>query len=158
MNIIDIQQVNNDYEKTIIADNILRQTPELLEIQKSISDCIEQVKGKLFFAVFDGEEIIGFMSLKHNNPFTVQINLIGIINVYNRKEVCRQLVQDVEKYLVYKGYKFMIFSTLGSTVDYQQYLRTRELYRSVGFYPLEESKDNISEESSLMIMVKHLGG
>lgn len=91
-----------------------------------------------------------------HNAYTADIYVMGILPSYHRKGIGTQLVAVTQKYLVEQGYKLFMVKTLGPSSDYAPYARTREFYRSVGFYPLEEIKQIWDEENPCLILVKGL--
>lgn len=53
-----------------------------------------------------------------------------------------------------KGFKLFIVKTLGETSGYEFYKSTREFYKSVGFYPLEEFKEIWDEDNPCLIIYR----
>lgn len=149
----DIKIVENDEHKFMITDNILHQLPKWFSIEESIVEYVEGVKGKVFYAVYEGEDIIGFICLKSNNQYTAEIYVLGILVQYHRSGIGRKLVNALEQYSKENNYKFLMVKTLGESSDNEYYKRTREFYKNVGFYPLEENKE-IWKENPCLIMVK----
>lgn len=151
---IEIKEVDNNLIKSEITEAVLRQLPEWFGNEDALKSYIESVKDKKFYAAYDKGFAIGFICLKINNPYTADIHVTGVLKEYHRKGIGRQLVTTSEQYLFDNGYKFFMVKTLGESTDYEFYRRTRNFYRSVGFYPLEEIKEIWDEENPCLIMVK----
>jgi len=153
---IIIREVIDDCIKSDITKCILSELPEWFGNEQSLLNYVETVKGKAFYCAYDGDNAIGFISLKFNNPYTTDIYVIGILKKYHRKGIGKQLIEATEQYIKSKGFKFLMVKTLGETSDYEFYKNTRKFYKSVGFYPLEEFKEIWDEDNPCLIMVKSL--
>ncbi|MCR4435991.1 MAG: hypothetical protein QHH06_05880 [Clostridiales bacterium] len=88
--------------------------------------------------------------------YTAEIYVMGILEQYHRNGIDRKLVSVAEQYIKSNYYKFFMVKTLGESSDYEYYRRTREFYKNVGFYPLEEIKEIWNEENPCLIMVKSI--
>lgn len=153
---VEIKTIDNDQLKSGITDSILHQLPNWFGIEESIQEYIEGVKGKVFYAVYNGYDVVGFICLKMNNPYTAEIYVMGILEPYQRHGIGRNLVNIAEQYIKENHYKFLMVKTVGESLDDESYRRTRAFYRSVGFYPLEEIKEIWGEENPCLILVKHI--
>ncbi len=152
----DIVHIEDIEVKSAITDDVLRKLPEWFGIEQSIVDYVQGVKDKVFYAVYKDNAAIGFICLKFNNRFTAEIYVLGILEQYHRNGFGKRLVGIAEQYVKEQGFKLFMVKTLGESVDYEYYERTREFYRKVGFYPLEELKEIWGEENPCLIMVKSL--
>lgn len=152
----DIVRIEDSESKSAITDGILRKLPEWFGIEQSIADYVQGVKDKVFYAVYEGNAAIGFICLKFNNRFTAEIYVLGILEQYHRNGIGKRLVGVAEQYIKEHAFKLFMVKTLGESVDYEYYERTRGFYRKVGFYPLEELKEIWGEENPCLIMVKSM--
>lgn len=153
---INITEVKDDQVKSDITESVLRKLPEWFGNEQSLLEYVDTVKGKMFFCAYDGENTVGFISIKFNNEYTADIYVTGILKEYHRQGIGRRLVEEAEQYIKSNGFKLFMVKTLGESSDYEFYRRTREFYKSVGFYPLEEFKEIWDEENPCLIMVKSL--
>lgn len=153
---VEIKLIDSGERKSMITDRILRQLPNWFGIEKAIQEYVENVKNMPFFAVYDNEKEIGFICLKHNNQYTAEIYVMGILEQYHRRGIGKRLLDKAEEYLRENKYKHFMVKTLGESRECEYYRRTREFYRSAGFYPLEEIKEVWGEENPCLIMVKSL--
>ncbi len=105
-----------------------------------------------FVALYDSE-IVGFLSF-----FTVegegQIGWMGIFPKFHRQGIGRMLVNHLISELKNVGVKTLRVYTLGDSVEYEPYERTRAFYRGIGFKDFRRFKqDNIEcPEQLIMIM------
>ena len=151
-----IQLVDDNDMKSKITDNIIRQLPEWFGIEESIVKYVQNVRNRVFYAAYDGDDIVGFLCLKSNNTYTADIYVMGVLKEYHRKGIGRKLALKAEQYLRGNNYRFWMLKTLGESSDYEPYRLTREFYKSVGFYPLEEIKEIWDEENPCLIMIKNI--
>ena len=153
---ITVKEIKDEIIKCEITEKVLRQLPEWFGNEKSLLDYIKTVKDKKYYATYDGDNVVGFLCLKFHNQYTADIYVTGILKEYHRRGIGRKLVKIAKQYLLENGYKFFMVKTLGESSDYEFYKRTREFYRSVGFYPLEEIKEIWDEDNPCLIMIMSL--
>lgn len=153
---IEIREVVDPILKSEITDDILRKLPNWFGIETSIQEYINEVKYKIFYAAYDKGNAVGFLCLRHVNPYTAEIYVTGILEQHHRQGIGTKMVGLAEDYLKKHGYQFMMVKTVGESCDDAFYARTRAFYISVGFYPLEELKEIWNEENPCLIMVKSL--
>lgn len=152
-------QINKLLDKEIksnAADCILRQLPEWFGIEEAIVDYVKGVKNSDFYAAYDSEKPVGFISIKSNNVYTSEIYVMGILKEYHNQGIGKKLLKLSEETLIKNKVKFLMVKTLGESDPDINYRGTREFYKRVGFYPLEEIKEIWGEENPCLIMVKSL--
>lgn len=142
--------------KSNVADCILRKLPEWFDIEEAIVEYVEGVKDTKFYVAYDVEQPIGFISIKHNNEYTSEIYVIGVLKEYQGNHVGKSLVDVANNTLANIGTKFLQVKTLGPSNSNKYYAATRKFYKSVGFYPLEEIKDLWDEINICLIMIKNI--
>lgn len=143
-------------DKQIITAEILKNLPQWFGIDSAINDYVHGVKATTFFAAYDNENPIGFISIKISNEYTAEIYVMGIKELYHRKGIGTTLVEKAKLFLKNAGYKFLIVKTLGESCDYEYYARTRKFYKKCGFFPLQEIKEIWGEENPCLIMLNVL--
>lgn len=153
---LDIKAVSQPKEKSEICELVLRSLPEWFGVEESIKEYINGVKASTFFSAYIGEIPIGFMSLKEHNEFTSEIYLTGILEEFHRRGIGKRLIEVVEDMLIKQNKIFLTVKTLSSSHPDEGYRKTREFYRSVGFYPLEEFPELWGKENPCLLMVKKL--
>ncbi|CEN24292.1 GNAT family N-acetyltransferase [Paeniclostridium sordellii] len=151
--IIEIQDIEL---KSNITDCILRKLPEWFDIEEAIVEYVEGVKDTKFYVAYDLEKPIGFISIKHNNEYTSEIYVIGVLKEYQGKHIGKSLVEVANNTLADIGTKFLQVKTLGPSNSNKYYADTRKFYEGVGFYPLEEIKELWDEINICLIMIKNI--
>lgn len=151
--IIEIQDIEL---KSNITDCILRKLPEWFDIEEAIVEYVEGVKDTKFYVAYDSEKPIGFISIKHNNEYTSEIYVIGVLKEYQGKHIGKSLVEVANNTLADIGTKFLQVKTLGPSNSNKYYADTRKFYEGVGFYPLEEIKELWDEINICLIMIKNI--
>lgn len=151
-----IKLIDNQELKSEITDLILRQLPDWFGIEEAIIEYVDIVKDTIFYAAFHNDKPIGFLSLKFNNKSTSEIYAMGILKEYHNKGIGKDLVKRAADYSLKNGYKFLIVKTLGEAHPDENYKKTRQFYRKVGFYPLEEIKEIWGEQNPCLLMVRSL--
>lgn len=142
--------------KSNVTDWILRKLPEWFDIEEAIVEYVEGVKDTKFYVAYDVEKPIGFISINHNNEYTSEIYVIGVLKEYQGKHVGKSLVDVANNTLANIGTKFLQVKTLGPSNSNKYYAATRKFYKSVGFYPLEEIKELWDEVNICLIMIKNV--
>lgn len=152
-----INEVINSKEKSEISEAILRSLPNWFGIEGSIIDYIESLKDTLFFVATIGEIPIGFISIKDHFESTSEIYVMGILKEYHRLGIGKKLISIVENELS-STKKFLTVKTLSDSHPDKYYKRTREFYKYIGFYPLEEFKTLWDENNPCLFLVKNIEG
>lgn len=153
---IKISMVLDNAEKSRITEHILRQLPEWFGIEESLIEYVNGAKATDFYAAYDSDKLIGFISIKTNNIYTSEIYVIGILKEYHGNGIGRSLLKTAENKLTQDKVKFLMVKTLGESHPDKNYKETRKFYKKVGFYPLEEIKEIWGKENPCLIMVKDL--
>lgn len=143
-------------KKSEVCNTILRSLPHWFGIEQAIVDYVDDVSSMPTFVANNGDEIIGFLSLKIHNEFSAEIHIMGILESFHRKGIGRLLVREAESFLKKRGYKFFSVKTLSPTRECNEYEKTRKFYLSVGFYPLEEFKTLWGEDNPCLMLIKSL--
>ncbi len=155
-NVVTIVKLLNNQEKQSISNSILRGLPEWFGIEEALVEYVKGVENTDFYAAYDTNNPIGFISIKHNNRYTSEVYVIGVKRDYHNSGIGKRLLEAAEKELINKEVKFLMVKTLGESHPDRNYKNTREFYNKSGFYPLEEIKEIWGEENPCLIMVKNL--
>lgn len=151
-----IKLIHDSESKSNITDLVLRQLPEWFGIEESIVEYVDKAKETIFYAAYDNDKAIGFLSLKFNNEYTSEIYAMGVIKEYHNKKIGRDLVEMVVRYSKESDYKFLMVKTLGESHPDKYYKKTREFYIKSGFYPIEEIKEIWGEQTPCLLMIRNL--
>ena len=156
-NEVAIREVNEAEKKTIICNDILRGLPDWFGNPQSIVDYASGVQEKPFYAIFDRDAAVGFVSIKVHNPHTAEIYVIGILEAYHRQGLGKRLVAICEEYCRNNGMEFLTVKTLDAKNPDIFYQRTRLFYQAMGFKPLEMFPFLWDEDNPCLFMAKYVG-
>ena len=151
---IKIIEIKRLKQKQTIANNILRNLPKWFSIEKAIIDYVVSVKNQEFFATFDKNKPIGFISIKLNDKSTAEICVMGILEEYQSMGIGKKLLTISEAHLKKKKIKFILVKTLSSLKKDKFYEKTRKFYIHNGFNPLEETTKVWGKENPCLILAK----
>ncbi len=153
---LTILQIENDEEKPIICEKVLKALPEWFGIEESTQEYIDNVKGTMFFVAKMFGEIVGFYSIISHFPQTSEIFVCGILPKYHRLGIGKELQKQVEKQLAKNNVDFLSVKTLSSSHPDKNYAKTRKFYEACGFVPVEEFKTLWGEENPCLFLIKKL--
>ena len=105
-----IKQVNDIDEKLAVSRRLLESLTEWFEVEESRENYIAESAEQPFFAAYEGDLPVGFLTLKETGA--------------------------AREYASRQGYSFMQVKTVKMGV-YEDYDRTNRFYLSVGFRELE---------------------
>jgi GNAT superfamily N-acetyltransferase len=105
---------------------------------------------KGYIAIIDSR-IVGFLSF-----FTFEgvgkVGWMGVLPEFHRKGIGRKLVNQLISELKEAGVKSLQVYTLGDSVDYEPYVRTRAFYRAVGFKDFKKFEQDDPECPEQLIL------
>ena len=104
--------------------------------------------------VKDGDEVVGFLTIKMHFPKSADIHCMGILPKYHRTGTGRQLVESLERHLKDEGVKIVQVKTVSEDRDCDAYAKTRAFYEGVGFIPLEVFPTLWDDYNPCLILVK----
>lgn len=151
-----IVQVDNQMDKSIITECILRTLPEWFGLEDGIREYINLSRNSLFFVSKLEDETTGFISVRRHNEHSAEILAMGVLKEYHGQGLGRNLLKSAEAALVEEGIKLLQVKTLGPSADCVHYAQTRAFYKSADFYDLEEIKTIWGEDNPCLLMVKPL--
>lgn len=134
---INIRQIIDQAEKSIICNNILKSLPNWFGIESSIADYREKVKEQQFYAAFENDKPIGFAALKIHNPYTAEVYVMGILEEFHKQGIGKELMNHCVEFSAEKEMEFLTVKTLDKSRESKSYEKTRLFYEAMGFKPLE---------------------
>jgi len=137
------------------CEAILRLLPAWFGIEESILDYRRDVDSMETWVVEADGRLIGFVTLKHHNPHSSEIQVMAVLEPWHGRGVGRALVRHAEDRARGRGSRFLEVKTLGPSRPDPNYERTRGFYEAVGFTPLEENR-LWGPVNPCLILVKHL--
>jgi GNAT superfamily N-acetyltransferase len=143
-------------EKTEICRMILEALPQWFGIPEAISDYCAGVKRHFFFKLCDGTDPIGFASVKVNNEYVAEIYVMGILATHHRQGIGTMLINYIEADLRKRQFQYMEVKTLDESRESEEYRKTRQFYRKVGFIPIDTLYHEWGRENPCLIMIKSL--
>jgi len=155
-NFFRVQLIEDNIEKSDIINEILRSLSQWFGIEKAIQEYVDGVKDCTFITMNINRIPIGFIALTSHNKYTSEIYVMGIYQEFHRYGFGKQLVTRAIQMLQAEGKKFLTVKTLSATHPDPNYRKTREFYRAMGFYPLEEFSELWGKENPCLFMVKKL--
>jgi ribosomal protein S18 acetylase RimI-like enzyme len=151
-----IRSITGPEEKSKITKDIMHSLPKWFSPPSYIETSAELHRGFPFFAAATKKDsqMVGFIALKPHNPYTAEINVIGILESFHRYGLGRRLVEASCEYLKSKGYMYLTVKTLDASAVYEPYDQTRKFYSGMGFVPLEMFPRHWDEDNPCLFSVK----
>ncbi len=138
-----------------VCSRILRSLPDWFGIEESNLEYDRNIATLPTLVATDGDEVVGFVTLKQHSDSASEIQVMGVRPDYHRSGIGRRLVEAAEAQLL-EGVEFLQVKTLGPSHPDPFYRRTRAFYAAMGFVPLEETTQIWGVENPTLIMIKHL--
>lgn len=149
-----IKIITDNELKSKITNEVLRDLPEWFGIEESLVEYVNNVVKYPFIAIYEGDEVAGFYSLREENKYTLDMYVLGIKKKFHGKGLGTQLQEWANKFAMEQGYKQMIVLTLSNKSTDKNYAMTRKFYYKMGFIDLYESDKIWDEYNPTLIMVK----
>ena len=131
-----IRFIEDKDEKRKISREVLEALKEWFEVDESREQYIRESADQPFWAAFEDDKPAGFLTLKQTGDVTMELAVMGVLKEYHRKGLGRRLFAAAKDYAAMKGYSFIRVKTVRSGM-YEDYDKTNEFYRSLGFRELE---------------------
>jgi GNAT superfamily N-acetyltransferase len=100
---------------------------------------------------------IGLMILK-SHPEAVENWLLAVRRAHHNSGAGPALIAKADEAARLAQARYLTVKTLGPSMDYEPYARTRGFYRAVGFTPLEEFTEIWGPENPCLFMVRPVSG
>jgi GNAT superfamily N-acetyltransferase len=128
--------ISSPDERKKIARIVLEDLTDWFEVVENREKYIEDSAGWPFWAAIENDEPAGFLCLNQTGNATVELAVMGVCRKYHRNGLGRQLFEAAKEYAVKEGFSFMQVKTV-RTGMYEDYDKTNEFYKGVGFKELE---------------------
>lgn len=153
---MQIIEIENKINKREISEIILEALPEWFGIPEATKMYINESCNQPFLAAMEEDEPVGFISMKVNNQYTVEIFVMGILPEYHKRGIGRTLFDKVYSWAKDRGYEYLQVKTLDESHPDVHYAGTRNYYLSMGFRPLECLPELWGKENPCLIMVQYI--
>jgi ribosomal protein S18 acetylase RimI-like enzyme len=145
-------QLDNDLKKQKIANNILENINDKTNHSENSDLILKNIINTDFFAIYNSDIPIGFVSVKQNNEFTAEIYAVALLRDYQRIGLGKKLILNIETVLKSKGFKFLMVKPsykngLDSCVNF---------FKKLSFYTLDDTEKLISNNLNAMSMIKSI--
>jgi GNAT superfamily N-acetyltransferase len=144
------------YKKASLCEPILRSLPDWFGIEDAILQYLADIDHLPTFLALDGDQVIGFLTLKQHFPHAAEILVMGCQPDMRRKGIGRALVERGEAWLLDQGVEYLQVKTLAPSHPDPGYAKTRAFYQALGFRPLEEFKQIWDEANPCLVLVKKI--
>jgi GNAT superfamily N-acetyltransferase len=134
--VMEIIEIKDDEKKKEISRTILESLTEWFEVTESREGYISDSPGKIFFAAYDGEKLVGFLYLKETGDATMELAVMGVLKEFHSQGVGRKLFESARKAAADAGYSFIQVKTVKMGM-YEDYDRTNRAYIAWGFKEFE---------------------
>lgn len=141
-----ISYIHNKNIKERICKEILEQLPEWFGKKDGITQYAKESRISHLWADVENEKTVGFIVMKETSPYTVEINVMGVIKEYQRKGIGAELFKSLYEFAKNNNYEFIQVKTVKSG-KYASYDITNSFYKKLGFRELE-SFDNLWDKNN----------
>ena len=141
-----ISYIHNKDVKERICKEILEQLPEWFSKKDGITQYAKESRISHLWADVENEKTVGFIVMKETSPYTVEINVMGVIKEYQRKGIGAELFKSFYDFAKNNNYEFIQVKTVKSG-KYASYDITNSFYKKLGFRELE-SFDNLWDKNN----------
>ena len=131
-----IRFIETAEEKRKISREVLEALKAWFEVDESREQFIRESADQPFWAEMEGDTPAGFLCLKETGKETMELAVMGVKKEFHRHGVGRRLFAAAKDYAAAKGYSFIQVKTVRSGM-YEDYDKTNEFYKSLGFKELE---------------------
>ncbi|MEM7125534.1 MAG: GNAT family N-acetyltransferase [Chloroflexota bacterium] len=138
------------------CEPVLRDLPNWFGIEEATKHYIQEIDTLPTFLACQGDEVVGFLSLKSHNSHSAEVYVMGIKKDRHRRGIGKKLLHEAEAHLQAQEVEYLQAKTLSNSHPDEGYAKTRAFYQAVGFRPLEELPTLWGEENPCLLMIKRL--
>jgi len=154
--IMEIRKIESESLCRAISTKILCGLPKWFGIPESTAEYVKESSKMPFWAVYDNEKVVGFVALKKTSEYTSEIYVMGIHEKYHRKGIGKALFQVCYDYCKENDVEFLQVKTLDYSSPDENYAKTREFYKALGFRELECFPELWDEYNPCLVMIMHI--
>ncbi|MDE6107699.1 MAG: GNAT family N-acetyltransferase [Oscillospiraceae bacterium] len=154
---VSVSEITSPDEKKTISREILEALPDWFGIPEAREEYIANSAGEIFFAAMEGNEALGFLTLKRTGEATAELAVMGVRKEYHRRGIGKSLFAVAKARAADLGYSFLQVKTV-QMGRYPEYDATNRFYLSLGFRELEVFPTLWDECNPCQIYIMHIGG
>jgi ribosomal protein S18 acetylase RimI-like enzyme len=136
---IKIETITSDLAETLCRD-ITADLPEYFGLPEVNEHYAIGVRSRINLAACAGEEYVGLISIDFPYPENANIYWMGILRQYHRTGIGKTLSDKAFRQAQNRGAKTISVETLSPEEADDNYLKTYQFYKSLGFAPLFKLK------------------
>jgi ribosomal protein S18 acetylase RimI-like enzyme len=133
---------------------ILDDLPEWFGIPETKVHYAAAAAAMPMFAYYKKDEPAGFVTLKVQTRFAVEIYVLGVKRRFHRQGIGHALVQAVLTFAAEKKLRYITVKTIAPAKTDEYYARTRKFYEAVGFTPIEVFPTLWGEANPCVMMIR----
>ncbi len=145
--------LNDPEGKSGVAASVLAALPEWFGIPESTQTYIQEAVELPLWAAFDGDQAIGFVTLKPTARYTAEVHCMGVLPQLHRQGIGRALMAALMGFARNEGYRLVQVKTVDAG-HYPEYDRTIAFYEAMGFTRLEVFPDLWDAHNPCLVLVK----
>jgi GNAT superfamily N-acetyltransferase len=119
------------------CEAVLRSLPMWFGIERALRKYVEGTTAMPTFALSDGPDLVGFLTLHEHFPEAWEIHCVAIRADARGQGHGSSLLAHTEAWLRKRGVRFLQVKTVAATSPSKEYAETREFYDRRGFTPIE---------------------
>lgn len=139
------------------CEAVLRSLPSWFGVEESLLLYARDSARLPTFAITDGAQITGFVSLTQHFPVAWEVHCIAVRADARHQGHGRALFAHAERWLVDQGARWLQVKTIAATSADASYAQTRAFYARLGFDSLEVFPGLWSPRNPCLQMIKRLG-
>ncbi|MFU7598169.1 GNAT family N-acetyltransferase [Legionella pneumophila] len=130
-----IEHISAD-EAELLCRQITTDLPEYFGLPECNEHYALGVRSRINFAAKSNETYVGLSSLDFPYPANSNIYWMGVLRAFHSQGIGYLLIQDAVKYARQQGASTMTVETLAPAESDENYLKTYNFYKHIGFNPL----------------------
>lgn len=154
---ICVREIADSQEKTALAREVLEALPEWFGIPEAREEYIANSASEVFFAAYEGETPVGFLTLKRTGEATAELAVMGVRKEYHRRGIGRALFEAAKARAKELGYAFLQVKTV-QMGRWPEYDTTNRFYLALGFREFEVFPTLWDEWNPCQIYIMYVGG